>query len=68
MIAMDQTKAQHRKYKRLKLGGGQAHDRSSDGAAVTAYSNLSKGIICCERPGLADTLCVLYIGLDLFYL
>jgi hypothetical protein len=24
----------HRKYKRLKLGGGQAYDRSSDYAAV----------------------------------
>jgi hypothetical protein len=25
-----QCKAKHRKYKRLKLGGGQAYDRSSD--------------------------------------
>jgi hypothetical protein len=25
-----QSKAKHRKYKRLKLGGGQAYDRSSD--------------------------------------
>jgi hypothetical protein len=25
-----QSEAQHRKYKRLKLGGGQAYDRSSD--------------------------------------
>jgi hypothetical protein len=25
-----QGKARHRKYKRLKLGGGQAYDRSSD--------------------------------------
>jgi hypothetical protein len=25
-----QGKAQHRKYKRLKLGGGQAYDHSSD--------------------------------------
>jgi hypothetical protein len=25
-----QGEAQHRKHKRLKLGGGQAHDRSSD--------------------------------------
>jgi hypothetical protein len=25
-----QGEAQHRKYKRLKLGGGQAYDRSSD--------------------------------------
>jgi hypothetical protein len=28
--------ARHRKYKRLKLGGGQAYDRSSDYAAVVA--------------------------------
>jgi hypothetical protein len=25
-----QGEARHRKYKRIKLGGGQAHDRSSD--------------------------------------
>jgi hypothetical protein len=25
-----QGEAQHRKYKRLKLGGGQAYDRSND--------------------------------------
>jgi hypothetical protein len=25
-----QGEARHRKYKRLKLGGGQAYDRSSD--------------------------------------
>jgi hypothetical protein len=25
-----QDEARHRKYKRLKLGGGQAYDRSSD--------------------------------------
>jgi hypothetical protein len=29
--------ARHRKYKRLKLGGGHAYDRSSDYAAVVAY-------------------------------
>jgi len=29
-----QGKAVHRKYKRLKLGGGQAYDRSSDYAVV----------------------------------
>jgi hypothetical protein len=29
-----QGKAQHRKYKSLKLGGGQAYDRSSDRPAV----------------------------------
>jgi hypothetical protein len=28
--------ARHRKYKRLKLGGGQAYDRSSEQAAVVA--------------------------------
>jgi hypothetical protein len=31
-----QGEARHRKYKRLKLGGGQAYDRSSDQAAVVA--------------------------------
>jgi hypothetical protein len=28
--SIGQGKARHRKYKRLKLGGGQAYDRSSD--------------------------------------
>jgi hypothetical protein len=32
-----QGEARHRKYKRLKLGGGQAYDCSSDEAAVVAY-------------------------------
>jgi hypothetical protein len=27
---IEQGEARHRKYKRLKLGGGQAYDRSSD--------------------------------------
>jgi hypothetical protein len=31
-----QGEARHRKYKRLKLGGGQAYDRSSDWTAVVA--------------------------------
>jgi hypothetical protein len=33
---MGQGEAKHRKYKRLKLGGDQAYDRSSDEAAVVA--------------------------------
>jgi hypothetical protein len=31
-----QGEARHRKYKSLKLGGGQAYDRSSDLAAVVS--------------------------------
>jgi hypothetical protein len=31
-----QGEARHRKYKRLKLDGGHAYDRSSDQAAVVA--------------------------------
>jgi hypothetical protein len=27
---IEQGEARHRKYKKLKLGGGQAYDRSSD--------------------------------------
>jgi hypothetical protein len=27
---MEHSEARHRKYKRLKLGGGQAYDRSND--------------------------------------
>jgi hypothetical protein len=34
--ATGQGEARHRKYKRLKLGGGQAYDISSDKAAVIA--------------------------------
>jgi hypothetical protein len=30
VLAIGQGEARHRKYKRLKLGGGQAYDRSSD--------------------------------------
>jgi hypothetical protein len=31
-----QGEARHRKYKRFKLGGGQAYDRSSDQTTVVA--------------------------------
>jgi hypothetical protein len=31
-----QGEPRHRKYKRLKLGGGQAYDRSSEQTAVVA--------------------------------
>jgi hypothetical protein len=31
-----QGEARHRKYKRLKLGGVQTHDRSSDWTAIAA--------------------------------
>jgi hypothetical protein len=34
--SIGQGEARQRKYKRLKLGGGQAYDRSSDYAAVVA--------------------------------
>jgi hypothetical protein len=34
--SIGQGEARHGKYKRLKLGGGQAYDRSSDYAAVVA--------------------------------
>jgi hypothetical protein len=30
VLYIGQSEARHRKYKRLKLGGGQAYDRSSD--------------------------------------
>jgi len=41
---------QHRKFKRLELGGGQANDRSSAWTAALNKKNL--GIICCTMPGL----------------
>jgi hypothetical protein len=34
--------ANHRKYKRLKIGGGQAYDRSSVSAAVVAKATRSR--------------------------
>jgi hypothetical protein len=34
--SIGQGEGRHGKYKRLKLGGGQAYDRSSDYAAVVA--------------------------------
>jgi hypothetical protein len=35
VLNIGQGEARHRKYKRLKLGGGQAYDRSSDRTVVT---------------------------------
>jgi hypothetical protein len=37
MFATQDKTEPDRTYKRLKLGGGQAYDRSSDYAAVVAY-------------------------------
>jgi hypothetical protein len=36
VYGIGQGEARHRKYKRLKLGGGQAYGHSSDEAAVVA--------------------------------
>jgi hypothetical protein len=36
LIAIGQGKATHRKYRRLKFGGGQAYNRTSDSAVVVA--------------------------------
>jgi hypothetical protein len=56
-----QGRARHRKYKRLKLGGGQAYDRSSDQTTVVAEATRKKGIICCTQPGLTEGLYIFYI-------
>jgi hypothetical protein len=37
-----QGEPRHRKYKRLKLGGGQAYDRSSDQTVVVAGAIIDK--------------------------
>jgi hypothetical protein len=58
-----QGEARHRKYKRLKLGGGQAYDRSSDETTVVAEATGYKGINCCTVPGLTEALYILYIQL-----
>jgi hypothetical protein len=34
--SIEQGEARHRKYKKLKVGGGEAYDHSSDKAAVVA--------------------------------
>jgi hypothetical protein len=36
VCSIGQDEARHRKYKRLKVSGGKAYDRSSDKAAVVA--------------------------------
>jgi hypothetical protein len=36
VLSKGEGEAKHRKYKRLKFGGSQAYDRSSDQAAVVA--------------------------------
>jgi hypothetical protein len=38
-----QGEPRHRKYKRLKLGSGQAYDRSSDKTAVVAGAGAGAG-------------------------
>jgi hypothetical protein len=40
--SIGQSEAPHRKYKRLKLGGGQAHDRSSVYTAVGAKATRNR--------------------------
>jgi hypothetical protein len=52
-----QGKARHRKYKRPKLGGGQAYYRSSDKAAVVA-KDTKIGMMCSVMPVLTEDLCV----------
>jgi hypothetical protein len=37
-----QGEARHRKYKKLKLGGGQAYDRSNDNIAVVAKATRNR--------------------------
>jgi hypothetical protein len=37
-----QGEARHRKYKKLKLGGGQAYERSSDQTAVVAEATKNR--------------------------
>jgi hypothetical protein len=43
-----QGEARHRKYKRLKLGGGQAYGRSSDAAAVVAQDTQGRHDLLCK--------------------
>jgi hypothetical protein len=45
-------------YKRLKLGGGHAYDRSSDKTAVLVNTTRN-GIIYCTDLGLTEALYIL---------
>jgi hypothetical protein len=46
-----QGEARHRKYRRLKLGGGQAYDRSSDYTAVVAGATNDRARSAVLIPG-----------------
>jgi hypothetical protein len=54
------NEAQRREHKRFKLGGGQAHDRSSVWTAVSIYRwhNLLRNART-DRPGMHIYLCIL---------
>jgi hypothetical protein len=47
VLDIGQGQAMHRKYKNLKLGGGQACDSSGVLTAHLGWMNELKGIICC---------------------
>jgi len=52
-----QGEAQHTRYKKLKLGGGQAYDRSS---VLSCYSHSCKYILrimWCTKSGLTGLAC-----------
>jgi hypothetical protein len=54
-----QGEATHTKYKRLKLVGGQAYDRSSDYAVVVV--KMSKiDMICFAKPVLTEDLYIVH--------
>jgi hypothetical protein len=51
-----QGETPHRKYKRLKLGGGHVYHRS-----CVLDSHGSVGINCCNEPGLTEALDIVYV-------
>jgi hypothetical protein len=57
--------ARHREYKRLKLGGGQAYDRSNDYTAVVEWDNKDRAqsvVLSLEW----QTLYILYIHMQCY--
>jgi hypothetical protein len=48
--SIGQGEPRHRKYKRLKLGGGQAYDRSSDYTAIVAGATNNRAFSAVLSP------------------
>jgi hypothetical protein len=66
-VTSEKEKPNAEKYKRLKLGGGQAYEHSSNQAAVVT-SYMSQAMICYAKPRLTEALYILYIHMYYNYM